>query len=193
MSDEIIKAATDMVLLTQDAPQQALHVLLVLRANDCDAYPGTWALPGGHWDKREQPEEAGWRELGEEAGITRTMLHDERPDRMMWWPSLIGVYADPDRDPRPERHVTWAYGMVVRRMYPPTAGDDAQHARWQPVADILTGTLPMAFDHRQIVIDAVEALLPSQRQASWFRSLIKALAHQWSEPTEQKGKENEHR
>ncbi len=63
--------------------------------------------------------------------------------------SLIGVYSDPHRDPR-GHVVSIAYRIDVAG-YDPRAGDDAADAafvaNWED--------LDLAFDHRNIVDDAV--------------------------------------
>jgi len=111
-----------------------LHVLLVRRG--WPPYAGLWALPGGHVDAGERPEEAAARELVEETGLRAEGLE------------LVGVYAEPDRDPR-GRYVTWAYATWLPAAPTPTAGDDATAARWVPVDQAIHDGL--AFDHEQIL------------------------------------------
>jgi len=50
--------------------------------------PYGWAIPGGFVDYGETVEEAAKRELLEETGIKAEEI------------SLLGIYSDPDRDPR---------------------------------------------------------------------------------------------
>ena len=73
-------------------------------------------------------------------------------------PTLLtqfGAYGDPDRDPR-MNVVTVAYLAVLRDVGAIVAGTDAADALLVPVGDVLTGKLDLAFDHLQIVRDAVE-------------------------------------
>lgn len=117
----------------------ALHVLLIERG--WAPFEGCWALPGGHVDQGEDTEAAGHRELFEETGIRVGHL------------ALVGVYAAPGRDPR-GRYATFAYVGRMPHRIDPVAGDDAKRAEWMPVDDVLSGRLPVAFDHAQIIRDA---------------------------------------
>src|ERR687895_2000427 len=67
-------------------PSEEGQVLLIRRASD--PYEGQWALPGGFVEVGEMLEDAAVREAGEETGLK---VEIER---------LVGVYSDPDRDPR---------------------------------------------------------------------------------------------
>ncbi len=49
-------------------------LLLGLRAPGRSTYPGCWALPGGHLEPGETPEEAARREIQEELGVTLAAL-----------------------------------------------------------------------------------------------------------------------
>ncbi|MCO4771582.1 MAG: NUDIX hydrolase [Deltaproteobacteria bacterium] len=105
-------------------------VLLVRRTNP----PLGWALPGGFIDYGEAAEAAARREVEEEAGVT-VLLTD-----------LLGVYSDPDRDPR---HHTLTVVYIGRSRDPVTAGDDAAEVREFPL-----DSLPeLAFDHARILRD----------------------------------------
>jgi len=63
---------------------------------------------------------------------------------------LVGVYSDPKRDPRGHT-VSIAFRISLPKGAEPAGGDDADHAEfvddWRRVA--------LAFDHRQIVEDAL--------------------------------------
>jgi 8-oxo-dGTP diphosphatase len=67
----------------------------------------------------------------------------------------FGAYGDPGRDPR-MNVVTVAYLAVLRDVGAIEAGTDAADAALTPVSDVLNGKLQLAFDHRQIVRDAIE-------------------------------------
>jgi len=110
--------------------------LLVIRRKH-PPFQGQFALPGGYVEYGETTEHAAARELAEETGLAAVDL------------SLIGVYSDPHRDPRGHM-VSVAYRIAVAG-YDPRAGDDAAESTF--VAD--WEGLDLAFDHRQIVDDAV--------------------------------------
>src|SRR5215472_5440035 len=62
------------------------RLLLIRRKNP--PFQGQYALPGGYVEYGETTERAAARELTEETGLTAINM------------SLIGVYSDPNRDPR---------------------------------------------------------------------------------------------
>jgi 8-oxo-dGTP diphosphatase len=110
------------------------RVLLIRRKNA--PFVGGYALPGGFVDIGEHIEDACRRELNEETGLK---VGDLR---------LIGVYSDPNRDPRGHT-CSIAYLAEVNHAIA-TAGDDAAAAEW--VEDWRAH--PLAFDHAQIIADA---------------------------------------
>jgi 8-oxo-dGTP diphosphatase len=110
------------------------RVLLIRRKNP--PFEGGYALPGGFVDVGETVEDACRRELKEETGIDAGAL------------SLIGVYSDPQRDPRGH---TCSVAFLTRvANAEPVAGDDAAAAEW--VDD--WRSLTLAFDHAEILRDA---------------------------------------
>ena len=123
-----------------------LHALMIRRASE--PYAGAWALPGGFVEIDEDLREAAERELEEETGVrigteTLTQVH---------------TYGTPGRDPR-HRVVSVAWLAAFPETVDVTAGDDASHAEWRAVDDLL-GEAPadrLAFDHAAILRDAVEA------------------------------------
>ena len=130
----------DIVILTLLRKQ--LHVLLVQRSED--PFEGEWALPGGFKRPDESLDEAAVRELAEETRVTA-------PPYL----AQFGAYGDPGRDPR-TNVVTIAYLAVLRDPGRVVPGGDAAEASFVPVDEILSDELPLAFDHAQIVRDAVD-------------------------------------
>ncbi|PPK61003.1 NUDIX domain-containing protein [Actinokineospora auranticolor] len=138
----LVHFTADLVILTIRGG--ALHVLLVERANE--PFAGLLALPGGFLRGAETVRQAAERELREETGVDPATLHLEQ----------VGVYSAPDRDPRPRRVITCAFLAIAPDLPVPTAGSDARSARWTPVDDLLGGATRLAFDHDQVLADAVE-------------------------------------
>lgn len=120
-----------------------LMVLLVERG--VEPYLGRPALPGGYIQKHETLREGALRELWEEASIDGRHLHLEQ----------LGAYGAPQRDPR-GRVVTIAYLALGPDLPAPTGGTDAEHAYWSPVAQLIHSTEELAFDHADILMDALE-------------------------------------
>ena len=132
----------DLVILTLRGT--SLQLLLVERG--IEPYAGSLALPGGFLRDVEEPiQVTARRELSEETGLDADSLLLEQ----------FGVYGDPDRDPR-GRVVSVAFLAIAPRLPDPVAGTDAAGARWAPVGEVLTASLPLAFDHQRIVVDGVD-------------------------------------
>lgn len=138
--DEFARLTADVVLWAR-RDDGALCVLVIRRG--WPPFEGRWALPGGHVDAGEETLAAAERELLEETGLTAPALE------------LVGAYAAPGRDPR-GRYVTFAYTAVLTGPPPvAVAGDDATEARWWPVFELAYTPEQMAFDHFQIIADAL--------------------------------------
>ena len=128
----------DIVIFTIERKEP--QVLLIERGGD--TFAGMWALPGGFKRPDETLDDAARRELLEETNVTAPpYLHQ------------FHAYGDPGRDPR-QNVVTVAYLAVVPEVANIAGGTDAVSAALRPVADVLSGELPLAFDHSKIVNDA---------------------------------------
>jgi 8-oxo-dGTP diphosphatase len=130
----------DVVILTMS--EGRLHVLLVRRGEA--PFEGMWAIPGGFKRPNETLNEAAKRELVEETGVDAAALLAQ-----------FGAYGDPGRDPR-MNVVTVGYLAVLRDVGTVVAGTDAAEAALTPVSDVLNEKIDLAFDHLQIVRDAIE-------------------------------------
>ncbi len=123
------------ITLTVDAiiPYQG-KIVLIKRLNE--PYKGFYALPGGIVEYGERVEDAVLREVEEETGL-KGEIH-----------SLVGVYSDPDRDPR--GHFVSVCFVVIPKEGELKAGSDAKE-----VGLFSLDNLPkLAFDHEKMIKDA---------------------------------------
>lgn len=109
-------------------------------------YRGRWALPGGFKTPHESLDQAARRELREETGIHAPAYLEQ-----------FRSFGDPKRDPR-MNVVTVVYVAVLPEVDELQPSGDARDAELHPLADVLDGTLKLAFDHSRIVHEAVEHL-----------------------------------
>jgi 8-oxo-dGTP diphosphatase len=125
------------------APRKELAAVLIVRGGDTEA--GRYALPGGFVHEDEGLAAAAIRELHEEAGLElpTSAIHQFR------------AYGDPDRDPR-MRVVTVAHTALTSIDVALEAGTDAKEVEIVPVSKVLEGEISLAFDHDQILRDALE-------------------------------------
>lgn len=139
MNYESPSLAVDVLVLMPDIPNQRMGFVLIQRKNP----PLGCALPGGFVDVGETSRNAAIREMQEELNMEVQIVR------------LLGVYDEPDRDPR--KHVcSIAYlAVAADPNAQPVAGDDAKEAFvWyvdQPIPE-------MVCDHAQILQDAISEL-----------------------------------
>jgi 8-oxo-dGTP diphosphatase len=109
-------------------------VVLVRRGSE--PYEGRWALPGGFVEVGETVRQAAAREAAEETGLA---VETSR---------LVGVYSEPDRDPR-GHNVSVAFLARVLSGQMQAASDAAE-------VDVLDpASVELAFDHARIISDAL--------------------------------------
>lgn len=136
----------DCVIFSRDASGE-LSVLLIERGDE--PYKGCWAFPGGFMEMDETTLEAASRELQEETGMAIPAGSGRLKE--------LGCYSAVDRDPR-GRVITIAYYAVIDKAEV-KGSDDAHDARWFPLSNIPA----LAFDHAQILKDALDRLVVEKR------------------------------
>ena len=125
---ETPKLMVDVVIPSDDG------VVLIRRGSE--PFEGQWALPGGFVEIGETVEEAAMREAAEETGLAVEISR------------LVGVYSDPNRDPR-GHNVSVAFLAQVLSGQMQAASDASE-------VDVLApDSVELAFDHRQIIADAM--------------------------------------
>ena len=110
--------------------------MLIWRKNE----PVGWAIPGGFVDYGERVEDAVRREMKEETNLELKDLQ------------LLGVYSDPDRDPR-FHTVSTVY--IARGAGQLDAGDDAARAVVYALED-MPSEEEIVFDHFHIISDYLQ-------------------------------------
>lgn len=109
------------------------EILLIERSNP--PFKGEYALPGGYVEYNEKVEDAVTREIEEETGLKTEIMN------------LVGVYSDPDRDPRGHTISTVYYLKITGGEL--TSGSDAENAKFFPLNELPE----LAFDHSKIISD----------------------------------------
>lgn len=135
----IISVTVDVVCLARrDGERQ---VLLVERGSD--PFQGKLAFPGGFVDIDEDLEDAALRELREETSLAAPGVLEQ-----------LGAYGRPGRDPR-GRTVSIVYLALPDEAAAVRGGDDAADAGWYPITELLQDPGRLAFDHAEILRDAL--------------------------------------
>lgn len=140
--------------------EKRLKILLIRRGGF--PYKGSWAMPGGFCRKGEDVIDSARRELCEETGIDDAYV------------KLVGVYGEPDRDPRGWVISSTYMALMNGRACRLKAGDDAQDARWFTVelTDISTEVTEVSGIGEEIVKNEVEASCKVQNEKR-YRLVLK--------------------
>lgn len=110
------------------------NLLLVKRKKD--PFKGLLSIPGGFVNLGEKVEDAAKREVYEETNLEVEPIE------------ILGVYSDPQRDPRGHTISISFIGKAIGGIA--KAGDDADSLKWVSLDD---SELQLAFDHRRILQD----------------------------------------
>lgn len=111
------------------------RILLVKRKHQ--PFQGKWALPGGFVEYGETTEEAIKREVLEETGLKTHIIE------------LIGVYSEPNRDPR--GHTISIVYRLQKSGGKLESGDDAADVKFFDVDHLPD----LSFDHGRIIEDVL--------------------------------------
>ena len=134
------RLTADVVLFTKR--DGVLAVLVVERGKE--PFLGALALPGGFVEPDERAADAAARELAEETGAVVAR------DRLR----RFGRYRKRGRDPRGAVESV-AFHAYVAGAPALEGGGDAAAARWMTLAEFFAEGTVVAFDHREIVADAI--------------------------------------
>jgi len=148
-------------------PIMDLQLLLIQRSSkNNEGLPNVegekWALAGGFISEHETGEEAALRELKEETGISHIHLQH------------FMVADKPGRDPR-----GWIISNVYFAIVPHyllsqmQAGDDAQDVKLFSVTEL--ETLDLAFDHREIINEAISVVKTEMLQTTLAKNFLPEL------------------
>jgi 8-oxo-dGTP diphosphatase len=109
-------------------------VVLIRRGGE--PFEGHWALPGGFVEVGETVHEAAVREAAEETGLAVEISR------------LVGVYSEPDRDPRGHNvSVAFLASVLGGQMKAASDADEVE------VLD--PDSVELAFDHGRIIAEAM--------------------------------------
>jgi 8-oxo-dGTP diphosphatase len=118
--------------------QKDSQILLVKRKKE--PFRGLFALPGGFVNEGERVEDAAKREAKEETSLDIELV------------DILGVYSDPNRDPRGHLMSTVFVGKIAHNNKAEAlAQDDADEIEWINFEEVDTSSL--AFDHQKIISD----------------------------------------
>lgn len=148
---EQVAITVGLVILTVSG--DTLKVMLVKRVEE--PFEDGWSLPGGFLKRREALGNAALRVLKEKAGVEDVYVEQ------------LYTFGDLERDPR-ARVITVAYFALIpwKELAPPPS-DKVSDLMWTPV-----NRLPkLAFDHKEIVIYAVQRL----RAKAGYSNIVYAL------------------
>lgn len=118
--------------------QKNSQILLVRRKKD--PFKGFLSIPGGFVNEGERVEDAAQREAKEETSLDIELV------------DILGVYSEPNRDPRGHIISTVFIGEISpNNKVEALAQDDAAEIKWINLEEL--NNIGFAFDHQKIVSD----------------------------------------
>lgn len=111
-------------------------IILIKRLNN--PYKDHWAIPGGFVEYGEKVEDAAVREAKEETGLDIELTQ------------LVGVYSDPNRDPRGHTVTIAFLSKIIGGTL--KSNSDAKDAKFVDISELKN--MKLAFDHNEILKDS---------------------------------------
>ncbi|MBE6485842.1 MAG: NUDIX hydrolase [Methanosphaera stadtmanae] len=111
-------------------------IILIKRLNN--PFKDYWAIPGGFVEYGEKVEDAAVREAKEETGLDIELT------------KLVGVYSDPDRDPRGHTVTIAFLSKIIGGTL--KSDSDAKDAKFLDINELKN--MKLAFDHKEILKDS---------------------------------------
>ena len=108
-----------------------------------EEFANTYAIPGGFVGIREEPKDAAAREYKEETGLEASNLQ------------FLTVATAPYRDPRQRTYSFVYWGIAPMKDAEAEDTEEISKTEWTRVDDLVSGKIPMAFDHQDILRQAV--------------------------------------
>ena len=130
MSEKYPKLAVDVLIADEKK-----GILLIKRRTD--PFKGRYALPGGMVEYGEPVEKAAVREVKEETGLDVELE------------GILGVYSDPDRDPR--GHTVSIVFFATPKKGKMAGSSETEDVGYKTLNEI--EKLELAFDHETIIED----------------------------------------
>lgn len=127
------RIAADIIIIKDN------KILLVKRGYE--PFKGMWALPGGKLEDNESIEQCAIREVKEEINVDIVIK------------KLVGIYSDPNRDPRKIVAVAFLCDIKKGEI---KAGDDVTEAKWFDLYEV--ESIKLASDHNNIIRDALKLI-----------------------------------
>ncbi|KAL4446628.1 hypothetical protein ABPG74_005566 [Tetrahymena malaccensis] len=138
------KLAADAICIKTNKQTNKKQILLITRKKNPSI--GCFALPGGHVEYGEDPQECVVRELEEETSIQGKNAR------------LFTVRGKPNRDPR-YHVVTIVYWVDISDDAEPKAGDDAATATFYDIDEVKSfGPERFAFDHHDLIQEILKQI-----------------------------------